>query len=414
MATKGISAFLGKSIDNIGDLTQGIRNSGVNLKAVRVTGILLNDKNPRFEELGGWNGLGTIEYQEIDNPIVFSKYPTAKPLISNSKQFPLINEIVYLILAPNTSIGGFTQSQNAYYVNVVSLWNHPHHNGFPSNPQTPPPAQQKDYQQTQAGSVRRVTDQSTEINLGNTFIERSNIHPLLPFEGDILQEGRWGNSIRFSSTIKNTQTGQSQNNWSLTGTSGDPITIIRNGQGNQTEEGWIPITEEINNNDASIYLTSTQSIPLIASSINYFSYPSGSSPTVPNQYTGKQVVLNSGRLMFNASEDHLLLSSAKSIGLSSAGTVNIDTPTFTVQTDKIYLGSKNATEPLMLGNSTVDLLRQLIEGIQGLVQILSIQVGTPPGTPLEPTSTTAKNLLPTLSQLANNLDTLTSKDNFTS
>ena len=93
MATKGISAFLGKSIDNIGDLTQGIRNSGVNLKAVRVTGILLNDKNPRFEELGGWNGLGTIEYQEIDNPIVFSKYPTAKPLISNSKQFPLINEI---------------------------------------------------------------------------------------------------------------------------------------------------------------------------------------------------------------------------------------------------------------------------------------------------------------------------------
>jgi hypothetical protein len=405
---KGISSTSVKNQSNL------VGNTSLNLKAVRVVGILLDETHPRFEELGGWNGIGTIEYQDVDFPITYETYPTAKPLISNSKQFPLINEIVYLMLAPNTSIGGFTQSQNAYYVNVVSLWNHPHHNGFPSNPQTPPPAQQKDYQQTQAGSVRRVTDQSTEINLGNTFIERSNIHPLLPFEGDILQEGRWGNSIRFSSTIKNTQTGQSQNNWSLTGTSGDPITIIRNGQGNQTEEGWIPITEEINNNDASIYLTSTQSIPLIASSINYFSYPSGSSPTVPNQYTGKQVVLNSGRLMFNASEDHLLLSSAKSIGLSSAGTVNIDTPIFTVQTDKIYLGSKNATEPLMLGNSTVDLLRQLIEGIQGLVQILSIQVGTPPGTPLEPTSTTAKNLLPTLSQLANNLDTLTSKDNFTS
>ena len=381
---------------------------------VRVKGIILDETHPRFKELGEWNGLGTIEYQEIDVPIVYTKYPTATPLVSNTKQLPLINEIVYLIRLPDTEIEGFTQSEKLYYINVVSMWNHPHHNGFPDNPNSLPETQQKDYEQTQAGSVRRVTDQSTEINLGNTFIERSNIHPLLPFEGDILQEGRWGNSIRFSSTIKNTQTGQSQNNWSLTGTSGDPITIIRNGQGNQTEEGWIPITEEINNNDASIYLTSTQSIPLIASSINYFSYPSGSSPTVPNQYTGKQVVLNSGRLMFNASEDHLLLSSAKSIGLSSAGTVNIDTPTFTVQTDKIYLGSKNATEPLMLGNSTVDLLRQLIEGIQGLVQILSIQVGTPPGTPLEPTSTTAKNLLPTLSQLANNLDTLTSKDNFTS
>jgi hypothetical protein len=202
-ANKGISSISGKNFDNLNNLSLG--NSSINLKAVRVTGIVLDESNPRFEELGGWNGLGTIEYQEIDNPIVFSKYPTAKPLISNQKHLPLINEIVYLILAPNTSIGGFTQSQNAYYVNVVSLWNHPHHNGFPSNPQNPPPAQQKDYQQTTAGSVRRVTDQSTEINLGNTFIERSNIHPLLPFEGDILQEGRWGNSIRFSSTIKNKQ-----------------------------------------------------------------------------------------------------------------------------------------------------------------------------------------------------------------
>ena len=414
MAIKGISALLEGTVDNIGNFAQGIRNSGINLRAVRVTGIILDDNHPRFEELGGWNSIGTIEYQEVDLPIKYQKYPTSKPLISNQKQLPLINEIVYLILAPNTDIGGFTQSQNVYYVNTISLWNHPHHNGFPNNPQTPPEAQQKDYQQTQAGSVRRVTDQSTEINLGNTFIERANIHPLLPFEGDVLQEGRWGNSIRFSSTIKNKQTGKSLNDWSLSGTSGDPITIIRNGQGQRSEEGWVPIIEEINNDDSSIYLTSTQSIPLIASSTNYFSYPSGSSPTTPDQYTGKQIVINSGRLMFNASEDHLLLSSAKSISLSTPNTVNIDSQTLTIQTDKIYLGSKNATEPLMLGNSTVDLLRQLIDGIKALTQTIAIQVGVPPGAPLEPTATSAKNLIPTLTQLVNNLDTITSKDNFTS
>ena len=414
MAIKGISALLEGTVDNIGNFAQGIRNSGINLRAVRVTGIILDDNHPRFEELGGWNSIGTIEYQEVDLPIKYQKYPTSKPLISNQKQLPLINEIVYLILAPNTDIGGFTQSQNVYYVNTISLWNHPHHNGFPSNPQKPQESQQKDYQQTQVGSVRRVTDQSTEINLGNTFIERANIHPLLPFEGDVLQEGRWGNSIRFSSTIKNKQTGKSLNDWSLSGTSGDPITIIRNGQGQRSDEGWVPIVEEINNDDSSIYLTSTQSIPLIASSTNYFSYPSGSSPTTPDQYTGKQIVINSGRLMFNASEDHLLLSSAKSISLSTPNTVNIDSQTLTIQTDKIYLGSKNATEPLMLGNSTVDLLRQLIDGIKALTQTIAIQVGVPPGAPLEPTATSAKNLIPTLTQLVSNLDTITSKDNFTS
>jgi hypothetical protein len=37
------------------------------------------------------------------------------------------------------------------------------------------------------------------INEENTI----NIHPLLPYEGDMLYEGRFGNSIRFGSTVKN-------------------------------------------------------------------------------------------------------------------------------------------------------------------------------------------------------------------
>jgi hypothetical protein len=65
-----------------------------------------------------------------------------------------------------------------------------------------PPSQQKDYQQVEGGSVRRVTDGSTEINLGSTFQEKTNIYPLLSYEGDYIMEGRWGNSIRFGSTVK--------------------------------------------------------------------------------------------------------------------------------------------------------------------------------------------------------------------
>ena len=43
-----------------------------------------------------------------------------------------------------------------------------------------------------------------------------------------------------------------------------------------------------------------------------------------------QIILNSGRLVFNTTEDHLLLSSAKSISLSSTGTVNIDASEMTI------------------------------------------------------------------------------------
>ena len=263
------------------------------LSAVRVVSILLDESHPRFKELGEWNGLGTIEYVDIYNVNSNVIRSIAKPFFPSVKHYPLINEIVYLLQLPSTDIGDNKNATISYYLDVISLWNHPHHNAYPTNPNILPPSQQKDYLQTQAGSVRRVTDQSTEINLGNTFKERSNIHPLLPFEGDVIYEGRWGNSIRIGSTVQNTP-----NNWSNIGTNGDPILILRNGQGTQTQEGWIPTTEDINNDDSSIYLSSTQQIPLEASSTNYTSYKNNP-PLKPKDYSGKQILISSGRLVFN-------------------------------------------------------------------------------------------------------------------
>jgi hypothetical protein len=391
------------------------------ITAVRVLSIILDETHPRFEELGGWNALGTIEYELVTNPNTSPQLPIAFPLNSNIKNYPLINEIVYLISLPDTEIGEVSVSKKSYYINIVSLWNHPHHNAYPTNPNNPPPEQNKDYIETQAGSVRQVTDKSTEIFLGKTFKERPNIHPLLPFEGDFIQEGRWGNSIRLGSTVNLTP-----NDWSSIGTNGDPITIIRNGQGEQTEEGWIPITENINNDESSIYLTSTQKISLDASSISYVSYENTGyeSPSSPKFFDGKQIILSSGRLVFNSTNDHILLSSAKSINFNSQESVNIDTNIFVVQSNKIFLGnSKLATEPLIYGKLTTDLLRDLINKLIPLIKaIQSIQ--TEPvvqGAPvvfknlLEPST----NLLIILNSLNTQLGTssknctLISKNNFT-
>ena len=316
----------------------------------------------------------------------------------------LLSQVLFF---PNTDIDTISSNGTEYYINIVSLWNHPHHNAYPTAPNTLPPTQQKDYIQTETGNVRRVTDQSTEIFLGKTFKERSNIHPLLPFEGDIIYEGRWGNSIRIGSTVKNTI-----NTWSTTGENGDPITIIRNGQGTQTEEGWIPTIEDINNDDSSIYFTSTQKIPLKASSINYFSYNTNP-PQSPDQYAGKQIILNSGRLVFNSSIDHILFSSKKSINLNAIEGVNIDTPSVNIQSKNIYLGSKNATEPLLLGNQTINLLNQLISNLEGFAQICSTLVSTPPGTPIAPLNVAATQLQGSLNALQANLNNLKSKYNYT-
>ena len=394
--------LLNPTIGNLGKI-----QTNPTLTPVRVKSILLNESHPRFKELGGWNALGLIEYDSVINPqpsTTSGKYSIAYPLNPNLKNYPLINEIVFIVDLPNTSIGTASSSTQSYYMGVTSVWNHPHQNAYPSNSNEPAPPQQKTYVETQAGSVVTPQNNPTQVFLGTTFKERGNIHPLLPFEGDVIQEGRWGNSIRFGSTVKN-----QPNNWSAVGNDGDPIIILRNGQPNNvSKEGWIPITEDINNDLVSIYATSTQQIPLNASSTSYTSYKSDA-PVVPNKYSGNQLIVSSGRLVFNSTTDHILLSAKKTINLNAITSVNIDAPDTIIQSNNIYLGSKDATQPVLLGNTTVQLLNQLITNLNAFMNICSTAVSTAPGSPLGPLNMAASQMITTLNQLQANLEGTKSK-----
>ena len=169
----------------------------------------------------------------------------------------------------------------------------------------------------------------------------------MPYMGDVLMEGRHGQSLRFGSTAKSQSS--IQNQWSAAGMNGDPITILRNGQPNQVDDmGWIPINESIRNDLSSIYLTSTQKLEdfKVASEL-YNSYTTP--PTPPSQFTSPQVALNSDRVVINAKTDSVLLSSQKSIGMSTNGSVNIDAASHYISSNDVKLGSKNATQPVLLG-----------------------------------------------------------------
>ena len=384
---------------------------GSSFTPVRVVDIVLNGDHPRFGEVGEWNGIGTIFYNSVTDPTTQNNTDNqAKPAFSNIKQFPLINEIVYLFSLPLPNSQEEFDSQGNYYFTPINIWNSQHHNAVPNglvlNAENAP-----DYSSTQAGLVRRVQDEGTDIFLGNTFDEEPDIHPLLPFEGDLIYEGRWGNSIRFGSTVSG-----SSNDWSVTGSNGDPITIIRNGQNpNIPTDGWVPTVEDINRDLSSIYLTSTQKLPLQASSTNYNSY-SSNPPTTPNQFAGKQLILNSGRLVFNTTTDHLLLTSKKSINLNAIEGAYIDTPNVVLNSTSIKLGSKDAAESLMLGDKTVtllnDVLTQLISVVNDLGQLAAKPIigGAAPDPKLIATTARAKIKL---TNSKNKLNTLLSKQNKT-
>jgi len=406
----------------------------------RVTDIILNDQHPEFLNKGGWSSIGTIFFEE--NDLQGSNNPsTARPFFPQTSAYPLVNELVLLFSLPNQNMGSNTSSESYYYINIVSVWNSPHHNAYP-NPITPeaPPSETKDYFQTEAGSFVRKTDSESLFPNGNsirlnspinpsqqTFIERNNIHPLLPFAGDIIYEGRWGNSIRFGSTSnpkptsdKSTQTTPPSstpvlNNWSNVGKNGDPIIILRNGQDpNSSNEGWTSITENLNKDLSSIYLTSTQKIPIKVASQRYFSYTPRSKeiPISPDSYTENQIILNSGRLLFNSKTDHILLSSQRTISFEAVKGFNFDTPaSFVIDagTD-IKLGSKDATEPLVKGETLRQELDFLLKSLIQMVEVLKYTQSWPGGGAVvdAPTSTTADGVEKALTDIKNNLDNILS------
>jgi len=249
------------------------------LTSVRVTDIILDENHPRWKELGGWDSLGTIFYTGVIET-TSTKRPdynnVARPLNPNVKQYPLKNEIVIILKGINRDIYDVGNGNDTYYLSNINIWSHQHHNALPTKASLKNTSTTQDYQSTENGIVRQAKDNNSEIDLGNYFKEQLDIKPLLPYEGDYIIEGRYGNSIRLGASVKDDVIPKNnKNDWSQGDEKiGSPITIIRNGQSKELDEkGWVPTIEDINRDDSSIYMTSNQKISSLAvASTNFQSY----------------------------------------------------------------------------------------------------------------------------------------------
>ena len=107
------------------------------------------------------------------------------------------------------------------------------------------------------------------------------------------------------------------------------------------------------------------------------------------------------------------LTSGKQILLGAREKIYLESKETSLVSRKIYLGSEDATEPLLLGNKTIELLFNIFVSLQSLANALP-SVGTPvPGAPNIAVASTAADLSATLSQLIPQLESLKSKQNFT-
>ncbi len=123
-------------------------------------------------------------------------------------------------------------------------------------------------------------------------------------------------------------------------------------------------------------------------------------PDIPNLYQGKQVIINSDRILFNAKDDSILLFSDKIIGFSTNGSIHFDTSEekegtnqnkFVVNSPNIYLGLQDngnlPIQPALLGDDTHEWLDDMLILVDDILNDMLMKVSyivTAPSTPTAP------------------------------
>jgi hypothetical protein len=325
----------------------------------KVFGVITSENTPTkelYKKFGGPNAVGTIFYLDYDQSkntefADLNTCKTARPLKSGIQDYPLIGELVILTDLPGPTTQVVKSTSQKYYTEVINLWNNIQQNS-PSG-----------------------------RTLGKTFVEKADIRSIMYFEGDRIIQGRKGNGIRFGSTV---QLRADKNEWSSIGNDGDPITILVNGYVTTDNKSLAPNIEEINKELSSIYLTSTQKIPLQAGAL--IRNPIASAISTDN-YTDSQIILNSNRIVLNSKKDDILLNSSGLIEINSDSIININSGGYIHlniesknKDSKILLGTNpNGTaplEPVLLGEKTSDLLLDILNALDNLSAAL-IEAGSP-------------------------------------
>ncbi len=334
----------------------------------RVVDVVIDEAHPFFRSYGD---IGAIRYRLIDSSgkeTDLKSLDVAYPMDRNIFSFPLSGEIVQLYIGPKAQdVVDKADTPKVYYGSSMAIWNHPHYNAHPDP------------------GLREGNP-----NPGPGVVERGDIYPMLPFMGDVLIEGRHGQSIRMTGVRANQQPlVNDQNN-------GKPLTIIRNGQkeselpkevADLSEDGYTPQVENINNDRTSIYLTSDHIIPLLPANEQRGSYLNFG-PLDTDLYRGAQAIINSDRVVLNAREESVILSGKQNVAINSEN-VHLDgTERIVLDAKKIFLGNeafkfRNAPlregnvegiqQPAVLGGYAETILLDILESLRQLIEGLKAE-----------------------------------------
>ena len=430
----------------VNQINRGKADEGELAEVIKVYSTLDQLEESPIDDEPDYKLLGAIRFRKIYSQQHLSddQLMVAYPLNVNIVDYPIRGETVFIQKIYD----------KFYYTDRVNMFNNPNSAVSIGSSQKFNVGKNASSQKTLDTAESEIAENKEKINevvLGNYFTPDLNIRQLVPNEGDTLIQGRFGNTIRLGS-INN-----------------EPTIKLRAGQISDYEkfdEGVnfksfldsspinTPLEENINLDASSMWMTTDETVSLTPATLEDANiYPTEVAPEV---FDGKQIILNSGRLIFNSKEDGILgfsngpidFSTLNTFGVSAKQKLNLYSPdikigrngeqgktkniTLTgqdvfIQNEKGYtaimskgieLGVSDTQEPAVKGDTLEEILSELMDVLSDLSSSVIKIATTPviivtPGTPTPQTyageAARAAGVLSTLATLSIKLNTMKSR-----
>jgi len=307
-----------------------------------------------------WSKYGAIKARMTNSAKSDSSMVLAYPLEANIKEYPLPGELVIVV----------EYAKKMFYTQKLNRFNSINTNSYAGYSSNHP---------------KTFSEYTPSLFKKDTTIREVQSH-----QGDMTFNGRFGQSIRFGSAI--TKEFNNSNEPIIgTGIRNSPNVIIKAGQSHPmsgstdradrtkfeySDYPRRPVMEDLNEDGSSIWVTTKQ-----GTNLNFAGAP-------PKDYVhdeikngefkdvkklgGNQIILNSDRISFNTKKNSILINSTRNISLSAAYDIGleVDQPN-----GKIKLGRKDAKEPVLGGDKTMEIITSLCDAIGGFASETIAAVG---------------------------------------
>lgn len=297
-----------------------------------VIDVVVNDSHPEYAK-DGYN-VGAIQFRFLHSNYYREQGSLnwALPMDTNITDYPLLQEIVIITKALNRFY--YTKKLNtSSRVTSQPLWGLNDELSPPDNPSS----RVSDYQSSTVNPKQE--NNAAKYKLGKFFKDQDSVRRLRHDEGDVVIEGRSGQSIRLGAAWK------ADTQFKSTTTNQAPNMLFRVGPSPRVKASvdniFGLVTEDINEDATSVWLVSDQLVPLNLSTAKNKVHKA-SVADFPKRLDGNQLIINTDRIVMNTKKDKIL-------GHSQNGIHWTTIKDFTVDSDQDYLSQITRDEKINVG-----------------------------------------------------------------